>query len=123
MRLDSSIRPGRKRDEGARLPLVAAVVVASGAERLLLRGRDPGDEEDEVEDQRGRDPADPPPWGRGRDERVGDPGKRLGGGGRGARVAPQAGAQRPSSSPPSRCTTINATCRFSSPAITAIRTR
>ena len=78
--------------EDGRLPLVAAVRVAARAQRRLLRGRDAGDEEDEVENERRREEGDPAPRRRGRDQRVGDPRQRLEEVVRMARVAPQAGA-------------------------------
>src|SRR3954454_15382734 len=64
-------------DEGARLVLVAAEVVAAAAQRCLLRRRDAGHEEDEIEDEAEGEEAEPAPRRRDGDEPVGEPGQRL----------------------------------------------
>ena len=92
-------RPRWQWDEGTRLALVAAVVLAPALQRLLLGRRDAGHEDDEEEHRRRRGEAEPAVGGRERDERVGDPRQPLEEVVRVARVAPE--APRASSSP--RC--------------------
>src|SRR5262249_9753383 len=81
-------------DECARLALVTPVVLAAGAQGLLLRRLDAGDEQDEGEDQPGRRKARPAVRRRDCDKAVREPRQRLEEVVRVARVAPETAAHR-----------------------------